>query len=84
MEDQSIDSRQIARWLNDQGLQGIAAFLLELGRPFGVLAAQAAYLAEPFFGKQKGMFRDLGRILEDPVQLDAIMFHLESEGEELD
>jgi hypothetical protein len=76
MEDQSIEPRQIARWLNNQGLQGIAAFLLELGRPFGFFAAQAAYIAEPFFGGQRGLFLDLARLLEDPEQMDQLMDHL--------
>jgi hypothetical protein len=79
MEDQSIEPRQIARWLNNRGLQGIAAFLLELGRPFGFFAAQAAYIAEPFFGGQRGLFRDLARLLEDPEQMDQLMDHLYTE-----
>ena len=84
MKDKSINTRQIARWLNDQGLQGIAAFLLEVGKPFGVLAAQAAYIAEPFFGGQRGLFRDLARFLEDPEQIEALMDQLHKEVREDD
>jgi len=76
MKDKPIDTHQIARWLNDQGLQGIVAFLLEVGRPFGVLAAQTVYIAEPFFGGKRGLFRDLARFLEDPEQIDALMDQL--------
>lgn len=76
MKDKPIDSDQIARWLNNQGLQGIVAFLLEVGRPFYVLAAQAAYIAEPIFGGQRGLFHDLARILEDPEQVDKLMDEL--------
>ena len=73
MKDQPNKTRQIASWLNDQGLQGVAAFLLEVGRPFSILGAQAAYIVEPLFGSQRGLFQDLARILEDPEQIDALM-----------
>jgi len=76
MKDQPIKTRQIARWLNNQGLQGVAAFLLEVGRPFSVLGAQAAYIVEPLFGSRKGLFQDLARLLEDPEQIDALMDQL--------
>jgi hypothetical protein len=76
MEEQSINTKQIARWLNDHSLQGIAAFLLEVGRPFSLLGAQAAYLAEPLFGGQRKVFRDFAQFLEDPEQIDAFMAQL--------
>jgi hypothetical protein len=76
MKDQPIKTRQIARWLKGQGLQGIAAFLLEVGRPFAVLGAQAAYIVEPLFGNRRGLFQDLAHILEDPEQIDALMDQL--------
>ena len=79
MEDQSINTNQIARWLNDQGLQGIAAFLLEVGRPFSVLGAQVAYIAEPLFGGQRKLFQDLAQFLEDPEQIDALIDQLNHE-----
>ena len=76
MKDQPIDTRQIARWLNNQGLQGVVAFLLEVGRPFSILGAQAAYIVEPLFGSRRGLFQDLGRFLEDPEQIDVLMDQL--------
>ena len=80
MKDKPNNTSQIARWLNDQGLQSIVAFLLEVGRPFGVLVAQAAYIAEPFFGGQRGLFRDIAHVLEDPEQIDEIMDQLRKGG----
>ena len=79
MEDQSINTKQIARWINNQGLQGIVAFLLEVGRPFSVLGAQVAYIAQPLFGRQGKLFQDLARFLEDPEQIDALMDQLTNE-----
>ena len=76
MKDQPIKTRQIARWLNDQGLQGVAAFLLEVGRPFSELGAQAAYFVEPLFGSRRGLFQDLANLLEDPEQIDDLMNQL--------
>jgi len=82
MEDRVIDSKRIARWFNERGLQDIAAFLLDVGRPFGVFAAQAAYLIEPIFGSHQGILRDFAAFLEDPDQVESLMEQLGKEGED--
>jgi hypothetical protein len=84
MKEQPINTRKIARWLNNQGLQGIAAFLLEVGKPFSVLGAQAAYIAEPLFGGRRKLFQDFARFLEDSEQIDTFMDQLNEEVSERD
>lgn len=77
MKDHSIDSKRIARWINERGLQDIAAFLLTVARPFGIFVAQTAYFIEPVFGDQNGIFREIAAILEDPDQMQELMDQLE-------
>jgi hypothetical protein len=76
MKDNAIDSKRIASWFNERGLQDIAAFLLDVAKPFGVLAAQTAYLIEPIFGGHRGLMHDLAQFLEDPDQMDELMDQL--------
>jgi hypothetical protein len=76
MKDRTVGSKQIARWINERGLQDIVAFLLDVGRPFGIFAAQAAYLIEPIFGSHQGLLRDLAAFLEDPDQVEGLIKQL--------
>jgi hypothetical protein len=82
MKEHSIDSKRIARWIDERGLQDIVAFLVDMIRPFGVFAAQTAYLIEPLIGTQNDWIRDLAALLEDPDQLDAMMDQLDKEKED--
>jgi hypothetical protein len=82
MKEHSIDSKRIARWIDERGLQDIVAFLVDMIRPFGVFAAQTAYLIEPLVGTQNDWLRDLAALLEDPDQLDAMMDQLDKEIED--
>ena len=82
MKEHSIDSKRIARWIDERGLQDIVAFLVDVARPFGVFAAQTAYLIEPLVGGQHDWLRDLAALLEDPDQMQALMDHLDKETED--
>jgi hypothetical protein len=82
MKEHSIDSKRIARWIDERGLQDIVAFLVDVARPFGVFAAQTAYLIEPLFGGQHDWLRDFAALLEDPDQMRALMDHLDKETED--
>jgi hypothetical protein len=68
---------RLAGWFKRAGLQDIAAFLFEFGKPFGFLGAQGAYLMEPLFGRR--ILRDLARVLEDPERMDAVIAELARE-----
>jgi hypothetical protein len=76
MKGHSIDSKRIARWINQRGLQDIVAFLVDVAQPFSVLAAQTAYFLEPLIGDQNGLLREIVAILEDPDQKEALMEQL--------
>ena len=79
MKDESIDSKRIARWVNERGLQDIAAFLLDVARPFGLLAAQTAYFLEPLIGVHKGLIRELAELMGDPDQMETLLDQLNQE-----
>jgi hypothetical protein len=81
MKDNLIDSRRIASWFNERGLQDIAAFLVDVMRPFSVFAAQTAYFVEPILGGRNTLFRDLAQFLEDPDQMDELLDQLYKEVE---
>jgi predicted PurR-regulated permease PerM len=76
MKDQSIDSKRIARWINERGLQDIAAFLLVLVRPFGIFIAQTTYFLEPLLGGRNAVIRDFTIILEDSEQMEELLDQL--------
>lgn len=76
MKDNLINSKRIARWFNERGLQDIAAFLVDVVRPFSVFAAQTAYFIEPILGGHNGLIRDLAQFLEDPDQMDELIDQL--------
>ncbi len=73
MKDHSIESKRIARWINERGLQDIAAFLLDVARPFGIFIAQTTYFLEPLMGHQNEFIRNLAAILEDSDQMEELM-----------
>jgi hypothetical protein len=79
MKDNAIDSKRIASWFNEKGLQDIAAFLLDVAKPFGIFAAQTAYFLEPMIGGQSGWVQELAQFFEDPTQMDELMEQLYSE-----
>jgi hypothetical protein len=79
MKEHSIDSKRIARWVNERGLQDIVAFLVDVARPFGVFAAQTAYFIEPLLGRQDGLIRDLAVLLGDTDQMDTFLDQLNKE-----
>ena len=82
MKEHSIDSKRIARWINERGLQDIVAFLGDVTRPFGVFAAQTAYLIEPLIGGYHEWLRDIAALLEDPDQMQALMDQLDKGSED--
>jgi hypothetical protein len=82
MKEHSIDSKSIARWIDERGLQDIAAFLVDVARPFGVFAAQTAYLIEPLVGNHHNWLRDLAALLEDSDQMQELMDQLNREKED--
>ena len=82
MKEHSIDSKRIARWVNERGLQDIVVFLVDVARPFGDLAAQTAYFLEPLLGGQNGLLRDLAVLLEDSDQMETFLDQLNKETED--
>jgi hypothetical protein len=58
---------QWARVLQRWKLDGIAAFLLEAGGPFIILAAQVIYIGQPFLRQamSEGHFHALVNLFED-------------------
>ena len=72
-------TERIAKLLRRAGMDTFAVFLLEAGGPLVPLAAQAAYILEPLFGKQRNVVGDLARILDDPVEVETLVEHLSRE-----
>jgi hypothetical protein len=81
MKEHSIDSKRIARWIGETGLQDIVAFLLDVARPFGVFIAQTAYIIEPVIGGHHDLLRDFAALLEDPDHMQELMDQLDTEKE---
>ncbi len=65
--------------LRAAGLDGIAFALLEGVAPLAWVGAQAAYLAEPFFGGSGGRLGEVARLLEDPAKLGDLLDDLRPE-----
>lgn len=84
MKETTIDSKRIASWVNERGLQDIAAFLVDAVRPFGLIAAQTAYFLEPLIGGQNGLLRELANILSDEDQMETLLGQLNQEREDHD
>jgi hypothetical protein len=84
MKETTIDSKRIARWVNERGLQDIAAFLVDAVRPFGLIAAQGAYFLEPLVGGQNGLLRELANLLSDEDQMETLLGQLNQEREDHD
>jgi hypothetical protein len=78
--DESTAAR-VAHWLNNAGLEGPAAFLLEAAGPLLPFGAQVAFLLEPLFGTAKSTVNDLAQMLEDPTQVSLLVENLRMEGE---
>lgn len=68
--------RQWARSLRRHHLDGLAAWLLEAGRPLALISAQMLYMALPFLGT--GAER-LARLLESDVEAEGFAAYLESD-----
>ena len=72
-------TQDLARKLRATGMGGILAVLLEAAGPLTVIGAQAAYFVEPLIGGDD--LRTLGRVLEDPQQVRALIDDLRSQPE---
>lgn len=70
-----------ARFLQRWGLDGWASAALDAGGPLTILAAQAAYLGQPFLGKAGSgdSFLSLVTLLEDHEQGKAFAAFLREE-----
>jgi hypothetical protein len=84
MKETTIDSKRIARWVNERGLQDIAAFLVDAVRPFGLLAAQTVYFFEPLVGGRNGLLHELANILSDSDQMDTLLDQMNQERKDHD
>lgn len=79
MMEAALDSKRIAEWLRNRNLSEIVAFILDATGPLNALGAQAAYLAAPLMGGQKGVLHELACILEDPCQVRMLIGELKQE-----
>jgi hypothetical protein len=68
-----VATERLAKLLRRAGMDSFAVFLLEAGGPLVPLAAQAVFILEPFFGKQRSVVGDLARILDDPVEVETLV-----------
>jgi hypothetical protein len=72
---------KIADLVVQLGLQDVVEFALQFGGPFHYLAAQAVYLMEPLAGGSRSIARDLGRILEDNDEIEALLDQIRNKRE---
>jgi hypothetical protein len=72
----------ILRRLRSLGLSGLGASFLEALAPLAPVGAQLAYMLDPMFARQPGsLLAQLGRLLEQPEDVDALIRRLREEPE---
>lgn len=79
MNGKGANSKRVARWLRQVGLEELAAVLLEAVGPFAFLGAQVAYLIEPLFGASNNPISDMAQLLEDPDAVSGLVERLRQE-----
>ena len=58
-------------------MQEVVLFFLEVLRPFNFIVAQIAYMTDPLFGGTSHFLKDLGQVLEDPIEVNSLMANLD-------
>ncbi len=70
-----------ARFLQRQGLAGVAASLIDVASPLAFVGAQAIYLGQPIFGQpaSASSYQALATLLENRTELQEFAAYLREE-----
>jgi len=81
MDTQPSFADRLAMRIRRSKLDGMAVLLLEGFRPLAPIASQLAYLLQPLVGERGEPILEMGRLLEQPPEIDALIERL-IQGEE--